>query len=259
MKQHLTYITLYLLLSPFLSSAQISISVGASHRFRSDLKFDNDGNSWYGGLKQSEIKEHIFVDNQTVGIDYAKGDFNFLADFSISTNKLLINSSSSISHGSSSGSSTSTTAHQYSINYGYLGLRLSPQKVYQISKNMDLRSGFLLEGQTRIFEREYDHHSYYRYHSFHYNPWTQVSNSYSSETVSKSEYNGMDLEKFAALIGATLHPTFHYKKCDFILNLSGGIGSTFRRDLAMKPTIWDEKIYFWGELGIRVAYQLGTT
>lgn len=154
------------------------------------------------------------------------------------------------------GSKNSTTTHAYSIDYGYVGLRLSPQRVYQLFKNTELRVGPLMEVSTRIFERERNHLKRYTYSSNYYYGWAQDYIPYSSESTSKEEFNGMDLEKYAILIGGTLSPTYRYKRFDFILNLSGGIGSAFRRDITAEPGIWDEKMYFWGEIGLRVAYQL---
>lgn len=230
-----------------LSFGQVSLSIGFSNKFQTDNKHD-EGNSWYGGRYTVKVHEQYLINAYSCGIDYQRNKFNLMVDMCLWTNKLAVTSASYYSNGYQSGSISTTTTYDYRVNYGYLGLRISPQRVFEIKENVDIVFGPFVQFQLRVYEREYDHMITNDYYSSSSSTW--------SVTTDNSEFNGMDLTRESGILGISLYPKIKFNKYTLSLMLSGGLGLTSRRDLTYTNAAWSDKMYGFGEIGFKVGYRL---
>lgn len=243
------------------SNGQVSLSFGFSNKFQTDNNYDNDGNAWFGGRITSKVREQYLTNSYSLGADFQRNKFNLVVDMCLWANKLTVNSTSYSAHGSQTGSNSTSRTYDYSINYGYLGVKISPQRVYEIKENFDILLGPFFQFQLRMYEREYNHLTTVEHYSSYYNPWAAGgTGAYESTTTSSTntdEFNRMDLTRESGLLGLYLYPKMKFNKCFVSLNLSGGFGFTSRRDLTDGKAAWEDKIYGFGEVGFKFGYIMG--
>lgn len=235
--------------------AQISITTGFSNRFQTGNKTADPVKS--NSYRESDIRERYLFDTYPLGLDYQRNKFNLSTEISLSSHKLDVNFKSRNFQGSN-GSSTSTSEFYYNtINYGYLGVRISPQRVAEMNENFDLLFGPMIQVQWLLYENEYDH-SYQYEHVYRIdNPWTMVTTIVETNSSSTEEFDGLYLEKQTGLIGFSLQPRLSFQKWRLLFNLSAGYGFTARRNLKIGKTAWEDKFFGFCELGLKFAYQLG--
>lgn len=235
------------------SYGQVSFSIGTSNKFQTDNNYVGPTPFFGSGLK-SKVREEYWIDSYSIGMDYKRNKFNLMVDVCLSTNKLKVSSSSNYASGNGYGYNSTTKTYNYSINYGYFGLKISPQRNYEINENFDLSIGPFFQFQLRVYEREYDHlRTDTYYHNYNY---TGTPNIYESTSTDTEEFNGMDITRESGLLGVYIYPKVKFSNYFITLFLSGGLGSTSRRNLIEGDAAWEDKIYGFCEIGFKFGYGL---
>jgi hypothetical protein len=238
--------------------AQISLTVGMNNKFQFDNNYEIPP---YGFSRDHEVslKEHYLFDSYSLGANFQRNKFNLMVDMLFSVNKISATTHYYNTIGKKNYHKSSTTTRNYKVNYGYFGLRVSPQHLNVYSERFSLLFGPIFQLQMRLSEREFDHFSSYDSHTSFYNSLTMATDKYEKHSSSQTEFDGMNLTQEAAQIGFGIYPkiTLNNEKLQIIFNISGGLGFTSRRDLMNQGNAWDRHFYGYCEAGIKFGYQLG--
>jgi hypothetical protein len=252
--RHLLFILISLIGTSAMS--QVYISVGASNAFRTGNEY-SEGDSWLGDVKRSyTINERFFVDSYSLGVDIRKNKSNLMLDMVFNLEQLNVQSGTVISGGYQNGVKRWSDSYSYKVNYGYLGIRVSKQRAFNLHPKLDLCIGPLAQLQGNLFKREYDYSTTHLYtHSF-YNHLTQTNNVYEESSSSTEEFNGMIISALSLRIGVTINTKLHFNRYQLNVYLNGGLGIMTRADLPSGADMWGKWIHGFLEPGIKCSYQL---
>ena len=230
------------------STGQISVTIGASNKFQSDNIYKY---SYVYKNTERSIREQNVFDSYIIGIEYQRKKLNLMIDLTLSTNNLRVSSLTT----NQIVNDRIVKYKNYSIGYGFLGVRLSPRYILKTKEEkFDLLIGPLFQIQWKLYERESEHwDSLYHRHSY-YDNWSGYSSSSVEISSSTQEFDGMSIAPQSVIMGFSINPNIYIKKLHINFNLSVGMGITTRRD-NLYPK--ENNVYGFAELGIKFGYQIG--
>jgi len=236
------------------SMSQWSISFGISNKIQTD-KY-SEPPYYYSGKYTSQVKEENAIDGLSIGVEYKRNNFILVSDVVMDFHMLKVNTF--ISHNAYQQASTSSTQnfYNYNVNYGLLGLRISPQFFVVNNKIFGLTMGPSILIQHRLYENEFNHYdsTYYKYS--YYNQWTNESFYFPSSSASDTEYDGITISSTTGRFGLLVTPRIELNDLSILINISAGIGSTVRSN---NQKIWgleNHKVYLFCQYGLKFVYPL---